>query len=157
MNCKKCFKYPIYNVHFQLCIYCNKKRLNEKRTNNPNNATSQRTTRKATKPSKSASAICSKEREKKKRQFREKIIIERPNVCESCLGSTDLTFSHTIPVSIRKDLEFEEANVIIECMKCHYIWEHGTIQQKQTLLSYKAKTEYIRKTDILYYNRKFQK
>lgn len=160
MNCTQCHTYPIYNQHFKLCAYCNRKRLDEKkRTGSKSSSGSVRTK----KTSNIRVRIQRKDSRRKapksqiqKTTFRQEITERRPAVCSGCNSTTrSLTVSHTIPVSLAKHLEFEHDNVELECIECHTKWEHGTIEAKKQLYNYEQKIEYIKRVDPEYFNRKF--
>lgn len=145
--CSNCNNYEIRNKHFKLCTSCNQKRLNE------------------AKISKSASGIRRFPNQKakllpkkaiQKSKFSKKIHSSRPAICTGCHnGFKHLTISHSIPVSLREDLEFEEKNVELECMDCHYNWEHGV--NPRILFNFESKLEYIESVDPELYERKYKK
>lgn len=150
MICIGCNKYPISNKHFKLCNYCNEKRLNEKKKKKRSSfgrISKQRTTS-------STKQIILKE---KRESFRREVYARGHTLCQGCLGSSRLTISHIIPISIRKDLEFELENIQLECMTCHTKWEHGSLETKKQLLNYHVKIDYIKRVDNHYYERKFNK
>lgn len=77
----------------------------------------------------------------------------RDAVCQGT-GRRDLplSFSHTISRARCKELGkseliWDENNIEVESMgasdSAHYIWEHGNLEMKKTLLNFKKKLEYI--------------
>lgn len=99
-------------------------------------------------------SISSKERVRKKEKelaYKEKEDIE---YCESC-GETKypLSRSHTVSVAQRKDLENDPENIVIECFggseRCHDIWEHGDLKQKQKLETFNDKVQYMVKVGYI--------
>lgn len=144
-NCSKCGKYPIQNKWFKLCKNCNEDRLKagkEKKTN---------------KPKIKVLSYAEKEFKTRVHEFYRDF---NQYHCSGCLKSgetTRLTISHTIPVSLRKDLEFDVDNVKLECMSCHQKWEHGSPVLQKTLLNYNSKIEYIKKVWPEYFERRFKK
>jgi len=75
---------------------------------------------------------------------------EREHECESCLTSKNLSHSHIIPKSRRKDLEITKKNIIYQCISCHFEWENGS--DKRRLINYDKMMEYINSVDSEYYN-----
>jgi hypothetical protein len=141
VNLCSCGKYPIYNKFHKLCVYCNQKRLDETKTPKYSSiGTSSRTTA----------------RNQAKQTIKEEMLRQSGGICSGCGNQRSfLTLSHTIPISLRKDLELEPGNLMLECMACHTVWEHGSVDQKKKLLNYEFKIDYIIKTDPHYYERKF--
>ena len=80
---------------------------------------------------------------------------ERECVCFGC-GRGDKPLSHSHTISRKKckeigkpELIYDKDNIELECFgdnhSCHYIWEHGTIEQKEKLLNFAKKMKYVRK------------
>lgn len=154
--CIQCKGKEISNKFFKLCWFCNKKRLDEAKRNSIKPARSQKSYGAGNRSSKSKRTTVSKVLQKG--TFRAQIFGSRPNVCQGCDdGHQRLTISHTIPVSLRKDLEFREDNVQLECMICHTKWEHGTLQAQRTLLNFEDKMNWIKAEDPEYFERRFNK
>lgn len=82
----------------------------------------------------------------------EEIANEREHVCTGCGSRKNLTHSHKIPRSRRKDLEADKENINYYCMDCHYKWEHGSASERQDLNDFVEAMEYIERVDISYYN-----
>lgn len=78
---------------------------------------------------------------------------EREHVCTGCGTTQALSHSHIIPRSRRKDLETVKENITYHCLiRCHNIWEHGTMEDKSKLLDFEENMKYIMETDQVYYN-----
>tara|TARA_R110000751_G_scaffold136245_1_gene239222 strand:+ start:8077 stop:8418 length:342 start_codon:yes stop_codon:yes gene_type:complete len=81
---------------------------------------------------------------------------ERGHYCTGCGQSGNLSHSHIIPRSRRKDLVLDPRNITYHCLGstertgCHQLWE-GTISQKMRLLDYHVNMEYILDVDTEYY------
>lgn len=74
---------------------------------------------------------------------------ERNHYCTSCdkyLGEIPniCYFSHIIKKSQRRDLRLVKENVMLECFKCHQIWEFGTKEQKKKMNNFESKLEYLK-------------
>ena len=74
-----------------------------------------------------------------------------PHICTGCGTGSNLTHSHLIPVSRRKDLEDKLENLTYHCMGCHHIWEH-TVLERMEMLDYEVNMNKIKSLDIQYYN-----
>jgi 5-methylcytosine-specific restriction endonuclease McrA len=153
-KCFKCNKNQVSNKHFKLCIFCNKDRLDE---NKKASGTSVKYGSGIKRARKTKTSINKrrKSKEEEKSNFREKIKSEREAVCTGCNSKSQLTISHTIPVSLRKDLECDPNNIHIECLSCHTIWEHDSLEEKRKLFSFNDKINYIKVVDFQYFLRKF--
>lgn len=138
--CNRCGKYPVYNSFHKLCVYCNQKRLDEAKTPKFTN------TRNKSRTDANSQA---------KKVIKEAMLRSSGGLCTGCLNRKPLTLSHIIPISLRKDLELDQDNLLLECMDCHTVWEHGTLEKKKALLNYQLKENYIKKVDPNYYERKF--
>ena len=92
----------------------------------------------------------------KKQKVYGEIANEREHKCSGCGTTERLSHSHIIPISIRRDLETTKRNIVYDCFgdstSCHYIWEHGTMEEKKALLDFKERMEYIKKIDFKYYS-----
>lgn len=70
--------------------------------------------------------------------------------CESC-GTTSkpLSRSHILPVGMYPLFEAVEENIVIDCYgdseSCHWLWEHGTWEQKKKLNNFDHRVEVILK------------
>lgn len=71
--------------------------------------------------------------------------------CKGC-GSNEITHSHLIPRSKRRDLVIEKENITLHCHDCHDIWEHGLLEEKRKLHDFNNNMEYIKSVDEKYYN-----
>lgn len=153
MKCKECNQREISNKWHKLCVYCNQKRLDVSKQRESFFSRGSLGENKARNLVKK-----SKEKGSRRAAFKKEIQAQRPDVCEGCGKSGKLTFltlSHTIPVSLRKDLEFESRNVHLECMDCHSIWENCSNEVRQSLLNYEEKIDWIKEIDPLLYHRKY--
>ena len=72
--------------------------------------------------------------------------------CRGCGTTTNLSHSHIIPRSRRRDLVTEPNNITLHCNRCHLIWEHGTLEELQSLQDFSKNLEYIKSVDLEYYN-----
>lgn len=74
--------------------------------------------------------------------------------CSGC-GETSagLDKSHIMSVGQYKHLELDPENMVLDCRKCHPIWESGTLEQKRALNNFNARVNYILKHDVNLYNR----
>jgi 5-methylcytosine-specific restriction endonuclease McrA len=81
----------------------------------------------------------------------ERIKNEREHVCTGCGTTENLTHSHLIPISKRKDLENEINNITYHCIHCHSIWENN-IGRRRLLLDYSKNMKSIRILDENHYN-----
>lgn len=92
-------------------------------------------------------AVATRAKEKAQRNMRGQGI----RWCETCGASNKpLSHSHTIPVGRDLQLEADPENQLYECYgdsdSCHYIWEHGTLDQKMELSTFTRKVQYMYKT-----------
>jgi hypothetical protein len=135
----RCGSTKIENSELGLCASCN--RLRRKALSSPS-------VKKPTKinpvSKKKAEALSKKHATQK--QMREQGI----RWCETC-GRSDvlLSHSHIIPVGQYREFEDVAENIIYECWgdsdSCHYIWEHGTLEQRQAQSTWARKIEVIKK------------
>lgn len=142
--CKQCdcgSKKPIVNRTHWLCQEKNRERLDNQKTVKTNKH------KLLTKQ-----ALKQKERVLDLKKVYEEIAEEREQICEGCRNTHVITHSHTIPKSRRKDLELQKKNIVYLCMKCHTKWEHGTLEDKNTLLNFNEMIEYIKENDNEFYN-----
>lgn len=75
----------------------------------------------------------------------------KAQVCTGCGTTENLTHSHLIPISQRKDLEANLVNLTYHCMDCHTIWEHDKEERKK-LLDYDVNMLRIKQLDEGYFN-----
>ena len=79
---------------------------------------------------------------------------ERGHYCTGCGRSTNLSHSHIIPRSRRKDLVTDKRNITYHCLSigehkgCHDMWES---KERTKLLDYCKNMEYILEVDTEYY------
>ena len=80
---------------------------------------------------------------------------ERGHYCTGCGRSTNLSHSHIIPRSRRKDLVTDKRNITYHCLSigehkgCHdMLWES---KERTKLLDYCKNMEYILEVDTEYY------
>lgn len=133
----------IVNKHYYLCEIKNKQRLQSQKQHKikQNNKVNINNNKKQNSLKKAAQIALYKEIER-----------TRDNICESCGTTQNLTHSHIIPKSIRSDLGLEITNIIYQCINCHTIWEHGSWEQKMKLSNFNKMMNYIKETDLKYYN-----
>ncbi len=79
---------------------------------------------------------------------------ERGHYCTGCGRTTNLSHSHLIPRSRRKDLVNDKRNITYHCLSigehkgCHDMWES---KERVKLLDYHKNMEYILEVDTEYY------
>ena len=79
---------------------------------------------------------------------------ERGHYCTGCGRSTNLSHSHLIPRSRRKDLVTDKRNITYHCLSigehkgCHDMWE---TKERDKLLDYCKNMEYILEVATEYY------
>jgi|GEM_PF-2080758 len=134
---------PIVNRTHRLCSECNRIRLDNQKLPEVKKL-------KLNSILKTSQKL--KERAVELQKIYDEIANERKHECSGCNSTSMLTHSHIIPRSQRKDLECEKKNILYDCMKCHLIWEHGTLKEKTQLINFDERMNYIEKIDITYYN-----
>ena len=144
-NCSKCDcgrKRPVVNVKFYLCEQKNQERLHPEGK--------ERIFLK-----KKSSFIRKKSEKQKIRDEEIKEVYAEVDKgvqeCSGCGSGRQLTRSHIIPRSRRKDLETKILNIVFDCMDCHTVWEHGEWEEKKKLLNFEKRMEYIKSVDSEYY------
>ncbi len=75
----------------------------------------------------------------------------RERVCTGCGTTKQLTHSHIIPRSRRKDLEASLDNLTYHCMSCHIKWESGTPKLMKELNDFDSMMDYISRIDEKYH------
>ena len=84
----------------------------------------------------------------------DQIAEERGHYCTGCGRTTNLSHSHLIPRSRRKDLVTDKRNITYHCLDmgerkgCHTIWES---KDRCMLLDYHKNLEKILEMDVEYY------
>lgn len=83
---------------------------------------------------------------------------ERPHNCETCgctIGPDPIPtyFSHIIRKSKSEELRLEKDNILLECFKCHFTWDHGIMANKVKQKSFWRKMDYIKSKDTGLYSR----
>ena len=76
-----------------------------------------------------------------------KIAEERPPRCESC-GKNEYENSHIIPKSRDRNMISVKENIMLQCRKCHKLWEDGYIWELEN--GYKVMT-WLKATNEEYY------
>ena len=100
--------------------------------------------------------ISDKQKKEKRRLsiIYKEIAEERGHYCTGCGRSTNLSHSHIIPRSRRKDLVTDKRNITYHCLSvgehkgCHDMWES---KERDKLLDYCKNMEYILEVDTEYY------
>jgi len=101
--------------------------------------------------------ISNKQKKEKRRLsiIYDQIAEERGQYCTGCGRSTNLSHSHLIPRSRRKDLVTDKRNITYHCIVgpngtkgCHQLWES---KERTKLLDYCKNMEYILEVDTEYY------
>lgn len=143
-KCSKCDcgkKRVIVNKRHYLCDEKNKERLNNQSGD---------------KEEKRKSVLQVSEKQKERllelKVVYEELRLEREQKC-CCCDSKEITHSHIIPRSRRKDLETDKENIVYDCMFHHKIWEHGSYEEKRKhIKNFDERMAYIKRVDIEYYN-----
>jgi 5-methylcytosine-specific restriction endonuclease McrA len=76
--------------------------------------------------------------------------LEREHYCTGCGTTEQLTHSHLIPRSRRRDLITDPNNIQYHCLSCHVKWEDGVLSNEMS--DYEVNMEYLLKKDNEYYN-----
>lgn len=82
---------------------------------------------------------------------------ELPHICTGCGTGSNLSHSHLIPRSRRRDLVAVLENITYHCLDtpdktgCHSIWEHDTAGRRN-LRDYKNNMEFVKRVDPEYYH-----
>lgn len=143
-NCSKCdcgSKRVIVNMRHYLCQEKNRDRLDSQTTTK---AEKIKTVKKVSEKQKNVLLELKK--------VYQEIAEEREHICTGCESKNNLTHSHKIPRSRRKDLETDKKNITYHCFTCHQIYEHGSYKERQKLLDFEETMEYIKTVDLTYYN-----
>lgn len=97
--------------------------------------------------------------EKKKARERELAKVRAPKkkavrFCQSCDNPEGpLDYSHTLSVKQYPAYEAVEANAVIECRKCHVIWESGTLKEKMKLKTWPQRLAFILANEPRHFNK----
>lgn len=62
-----------------------------------------------------------------------------PRICCSCGGTDNLTHSHVLTVGRFPQHRANPANILLECMECHTVWEHDKSAAKRVHASWAQK------------------
>lgn len=83
---------------------------------------------------------------------------EREHICSGCGNKNNLSHSHLIPRSRRKDLELDKENIKYHCLVgmngeegCHSKWESNILSKMKYLFDYEDNLNYLSKVDKEYY------
>ena len=79
----------------------------------------------------------------------------REPLCSGCGRWQNLTHSHIIPRSRRRDLTTDINNITYHCMDCHTKWERGV--NADELDDFQVNMSYISEVDEQYYHIREQK
>lgn len=94
-----------------------------------------------------------KEREKKLAKVRQKAKKEFTS-CQSCDNPEGpLDYSHTLSVKQYPQYEDDPDNGVIECRKCHHIWENRPLAEKMKLKTFRSRVAYIMRTEPRHWNK----
>lgn len=85
----------------------------------------------------------------------QEMAINRPHLCTSCGTSHQLSHSHLIPRSRRRDLVADPNNITYHCLTCHKKWENGTTADE--MADFKRNMDYIKSVDEQYFHIREQK
>ena len=79
----------------------------------------------------------------------------RRHCCTGCGTNQQLSHSHLIPRSRRRDLITDINNITYHCLTCHKKWERGVLANE--LFDYHSNMEYIKSVDEQYFHIREQK
>lgn len=79
----------------------------------------------------------------------------RRHSCTGCGTHLQLSHSHLIPRSRRRDLVADINNITYHCLTCHTKWERGVSANE--LYDYHSNMQYIKSVDEQYYHIREQK
>lgn len=79
----------------------------------------------------------------------------RPHKCTGCGTYHQLSHSHLIPRSRRRDLITDPNNITLHCLTCHKKWERGVSTDEMS--DFHRNMNYIKTVDIEYYYLREQK
>ena len=147
-SCKGCNRtLPIINRKYFLCNNCNRQRLGTGGLKRPLKRSY-------------IKKVSSKQNDinKKLKHVYATMSNTRERVCSGCGSKHNLSHSHIIPRSRRRDLICDIDNITYHCLTkngdsgCHEIWENGSWETKQTLNDFTKLMNYIKNKDVEYYN-----
>jgi hypothetical protein len=74
--------------------------------------------------------------------------------CETC-GKTGitLTYSHILSVKQYPQYEAVKENALLECMGCHYTYEHGSLKEKMKQSTWERKLAFILANEPNHFNK----
>jgi hypothetical protein len=109
------------------------------------------------KPSKKRSALRNHTKDRSKIEIEyskiQREILEEQSTCNNCNCSDNLSFSHLVPRSRRRDLIAERKNIVLHCIGsgdkegCHSRWERGD----DTMSDYESNMQKVKELDSQYY------
>ncbi len=79
----------------------------------------------------------------------------RRHICTGCGTPHQLSHSHLIPRSRRRDLVADINNITYHCLSCHKKWESGVMANE--MYDFHRNMEYIKSADSEYFNIREQK
>jgi len=79
----------------------------------------------------------------------------RRHICTGCGSPHQLSHSHLIPRSRRRDLVADINNITYHCLPCHKKWEAGV--NANEMYDYHSNMDYIKSVDSEYFNIREQK
>jgi 5-methylcytosine-specific restriction endonuclease McrA len=97
--------------------------------------------------------------DKKKARERELAKVRAPKkkaiqFCQSCdTPEGPLDYSHTLSVKHYPAYEAVEANAVIECRKCHNIWENRPLKEKMKLKTWEQRLAFILANEPNHFNK----
>jgi hypothetical protein len=75
---------------------------------------------------------------------------EQPHHCVSCGGTEMLTHSHVLPEGNFKRHRNNPDNILLECQKCHQVWEHNKREAHRLHASWDRKMAIIEQLEPQY-------
>lgn len=141
MLCPSCLRRPTYNGNPMCSLCLGDKAKAEKKANKP------------TKQQKAIPKISPKkaDRNAQLKKLRDKKLKETP-YCETCLKTSNLTYSHIIPVGNNKELELHPDNAMVQCINCHFDYEFKGLDAKMSQSTWERCKEVMLRLKPEYYH-----
>jgi DNA-directed RNA polymerase subunit M/transcription elongation factor TFIIS len=98
----------------------------------------------------------SKQKERDKRILNAYKVVDKllPPYCGNC-GKPEFTHSHILPRGQYPDHADNVVNIFHDCIACHYIWEHGSLEQVKAMRDWPKRLSVIKKLAPEYIFRRF--
>ena len=159
VECKDNKEKPLANKTKKLCEKHNKKRLSS--LENPTNIVKEASLTERLIKNSGIKRISDKEKINREAYLLAcKEIDKRINFCTGCGNPDNLSHSHLIPRSRRKDLESTIQNLTLHCLVrkdnsegCHSLWESMDWIKMNKLFDFNENLSRVKELDINYYNK----